>query len=144
LNALSNLYRRAASEGYVSPGFNPVAALIDRPTPVRREAAWLEVHDAALLLESARTHRFAPGSLAQAVISFVRACESWQGSAEELLDVLSARKPAIVVGGWPATVRGLSGHITRVEGQLRASGVHLERVRKGSATTSYGCTRTVL
>lgn len=57
LNALSNLYRRAQSEGYVQPGYNPVAAMLEKPTAARREARWLEVHDAALLLESARTYR---------------------------------------------------------------------------------------
>jgi integrase len=57
LNALSNLYRRAQSEGYVQPGYNPVGALMEKPTPGRTEARWLEVHDAALLLESARTYR---------------------------------------------------------------------------------------
>jgi len=57
LNVLSNLYRRAASEGYVPPGYNPVAALMEKPTPTREEARWLEVHEAALLLESARTYQ---------------------------------------------------------------------------------------
>jgi integrase len=57
LNALSNLYRRAQSEGYVPPGYNPVAALLEKPTPRREEAKWLEVHEAALLLESARTYQ---------------------------------------------------------------------------------------
>ena len=57
LNALSNLYRRAQSDGAVPPGFNPVAALIEKPTAQRQEARWLEVHEAALLLESARTYR---------------------------------------------------------------------------------------
>src|SRR5918995_779170 len=55
LNALSNLYRRAQSEGKVPPGFNPVGAMLEKPAGVRREARWLEVPDAALLLESART-----------------------------------------------------------------------------------------
>jgi len=54
LNTLSNLYRRAQSEGAVATGFNPVAAMIDKPRPTRGEARWLEVHDAALFLESAR------------------------------------------------------------------------------------------
>ncbi len=56
LNSLSNLFRRAQSEGYVAPGFNPVGALIDKPVAQRKEARWLEVSEAALLLESARTH----------------------------------------------------------------------------------------
>lgn len=57
LNSLSNLFRRAAGEGYVPPGFNPVAALMHKPQAARREARWLEVSDAALILESARTYR---------------------------------------------------------------------------------------
>lgn len=56
LNVLSNVYRRAQSEGCVPPGFNPCAALIDKPSGKREEAKWLEVHEAALLLESARTY----------------------------------------------------------------------------------------
>jgi len=55
LNSLSNLYRRAQAEGVVTPGYNPVSALMDKPRETRREARWLEVHDAALYLESART-----------------------------------------------------------------------------------------
>jgi integrase len=54
---VSNLYRRAAGEGYVPPGYNPVATLIDKPCETRHEAGWLEVPDAALFLEAARTHR---------------------------------------------------------------------------------------
>lgn len=55
LNALSNLYRRAQSEGKVPPGFSPVAAMMEKPSGVKREARWLEVPDAAFLLEAART-----------------------------------------------------------------------------------------
>lgn len=56
INSLSNLYRRAQSEGYVEPGFNPVAALMDKPTdPISSKTDFLEVPDAALLLEAART-----------------------------------------------------------------------------------------
>ena len=58
LNAVSNLYARAQAEGYVPPGYNPVAALLEKPS-VRPsdEAQWLEVHEAALLLEAARLYR---------------------------------------------------------------------------------------
>jgi integrase len=56
LNSLSNLYRRAISEGHVNAGANPVAALLDKPVPAEHEAAWLEVPDAALLLEACRTY----------------------------------------------------------------------------------------
>ncbi len=64
LNALSNLYRRAQAEGYVTPGFNPVAALLEKPSAQRHEARWLEVHEAALLLEAAKSYRAKRGDLA--------------------------------------------------------------------------------
>jgi len=54
LNSLSNLYRRAQEEEVVPPGYNPVSSLMEKPTHVRREARWVEVHDAAVLLEVAR------------------------------------------------------------------------------------------
>jgi integrase len=57
LNTLSNLYRRAQAERYVIPGYNPVASLLEKPSARRVEARWLEVHDAALVLEAARTHK---------------------------------------------------------------------------------------
>src|SRR5215469_2759825 len=57
LNTLSNLYRRAQAEKKVPLGYNPVAAHPEKPTGLKREARWLEVHDAALLLEAARTWR---------------------------------------------------------------------------------------
>lgn len=56
LNGLSNLFRRAGSEGYVRPGYNPVSALMYKPRIRRVEAVWLEVHEGALLLVVARTH----------------------------------------------------------------------------------------
>jgi integrase len=57
LNSLSNLYRRAQAEGCVIPGYNPVAALLEKPSARREEARWLEVHETALLLEAARTYQ---------------------------------------------------------------------------------------
>jgi integrase len=54
LNALSNLFRYAAQEGVVTQGFNPVGRLVRKPRGERKESRWLEVHDAALLIESAR------------------------------------------------------------------------------------------
>jgi integrase len=54
LNTLSNLYRRAQEEEVVLPGYNPVTALMEKPTHVRREARWIEIPNAALLLEVAR------------------------------------------------------------------------------------------
>ena len=59
LNALSNLYRRAASEEVVPPGYNPASAILEKPTGTGlRESPYLEVHDGALLLEAA--HRPLP------------------------------------------------------------------------------------
>ncbi len=57
LNALSGLYARAQSESVVGPGYNPVAALLDKPVAQRGEAKWLEVDAAAEYLEAARTYR---------------------------------------------------------------------------------------
>jgi integrase len=55
LFALSNLYRRAQESEQVPLGFNPVAALMEKPEVTRKEARWLEIDQAALYLESART-----------------------------------------------------------------------------------------
>lgn len=56
LNTLSNLYRRAQAEQRVEVGYNPVDALVDKPSAARREAEWLEIPDAALYLEAARLY----------------------------------------------------------------------------------------
>lgn len=67
LNSLSNLYKRA--QGRVVPmGHNPVAGVMEKPVGDADEAAWLEVSDAALLLESARTYR--PGATAHAAPTY--------------------------------------------------------------------------
>ena len=58
INALSSLYRRAQRRRYVAPGYNPVA-LLDRdekPQAPKTETRFLEVPEAALLLEAARTY----------------------------------------------------------------------------------------
>jgi integrase len=55
LNAVSNLYRRAVSEGYVKR--NPVSDMFEKPTEEWREASYLEPEESALLLESARTYQ---------------------------------------------------------------------------------------
>ncbi len=57
LKTLSNLYVRARAEQVVPSGYDPVRDLPDKPTAGRAEAKWLEVPDAALLLEAARTYR---------------------------------------------------------------------------------------
>ena len=54
LNSLSNLLRRAKSQGYVAS--NPVADMFSKPAEDSAEAPHLSAQEAALLLESARTY----------------------------------------------------------------------------------------
>lgn len=55
LNALSGLYSRAQEGLFVEPGYNPVAALMEKPTGHgAAEARFFKLADAALLLEAAR------------------------------------------------------------------------------------------
>jgi integrase len=61
LSCLSNLYKRARAERVVPSGYDPVGDFDEKPSPRRGEAKWLEIPDAALLLEAARTYRPAPG-----------------------------------------------------------------------------------
>ncbi len=88
LNSLSNLYRRAQSEEKVTPGYNPVAAMMDKPTAKKVAAQWLEVPTAALLLEAARTFKPKRDDVAMPF-------------AFELLAT------ALLTGGRPAEVLGL-------------------------------------
>lgn len=60
LDSLSNLFRRAQSEGCVPSGHNPVGSMMDKPRAETPEAEWLEVCDAALYLEAARRYSPAP------------------------------------------------------------------------------------
>ncbi len=71
LACLSNLYRRARAERLVPSGYNPVGDFDEKPSPVHREAKWLEVHDAALLLEAGRTYRPAAPKGGRLPIAFV-------------------------------------------------------------------------
>lgn len=57
LNTISAVYRWAGEEERVEEGRNPVAAWRKKPTAQRREATWLEISDAALLLEAARRYQ---------------------------------------------------------------------------------------
>ena len=88
LNSLSNLYRRAQDEEKVKPGYNPVAAMMDKPTAQKAAAHWLEVPTAALLLEAARTFTPKRGDIAMPF-------------AYELIAT------ALLTGGRPAEVLGL-------------------------------------
>ena len=83
LNALSNLFRRAQSEGLVDPGYNPVAAFMEKPSGKPAEAHWLEAHEAALLLESARTFR--PGPTAVSIYPLLATFLLTGGRTSEVL-----------------------------------------------------------
>jgi integrase len=54
LFTLSAVFRYAQEEELIPPGFNPVS-LVQKPQRPEHDASWLEVHDAALFLEAART-----------------------------------------------------------------------------------------
>ena len=62
LYALSNLYRRAQEEELVPLGYNPASVLMEKPARDNREARWLKVPEAALLLERARRLRPRPNN----------------------------------------------------------------------------------
>ena len=85
LNSLSNLFRRAQSEGVVTPGYNPVAALMEKPSGKPAEARWLEPHDAALLLESARTYRPDPDAHAGPIYPLLAVLLLTGGRTSEVL-----------------------------------------------------------
>ena len=55
LNALSNVFKRAISEGKLEMGRNPVAAMMDKPSVPITTTKLLEVDELILLIESART-----------------------------------------------------------------------------------------
>lgn len=54
LNALSNLFDRAITEGKLPVGSNPVAVQFQELSASSKESGWLSVGELALLLESAR------------------------------------------------------------------------------------------
>ncbi len=57
INALSHLYTRAQSEGVVPAGYNPVHAMLDKPSnEAEGEANWFEVDDAATILHAASVY----------------------------------------------------------------------------------------
>ncbi len=71
LSCLSNLYRRARAERLVPSGYSPVGDFDEKPSPTRREAKWLEIPDAALLLEGALTYHPPPTQGGRRPLPFV-------------------------------------------------------------------------
>lgn len=70
LNALSNLFKRARAEAAVPSGYDPVGDLMHKPKANPDEALWLEVPEAALLLEAARTTPASPAASGQPPVPF--------------------------------------------------------------------------
>lgn len=60
--------------------------------------------------------------VAAAVVRFVDARDGWSGTSAELLGELTTQHPP---RGWPATARGLSGHLRRIVPALRAVGIEV-------------------
>jgi integrase len=73
IQPLVNLYRRAIKEKAVPPGFNPATDISDAPSPSQDEwdetGAWLEVWEAALVLQAAK--HYEPGRGPFAAIPFM-------------------------------------------------------------------------
>ncbi len=100
LNALSGVYTRAGSEGYVPPNFNPVGALLEKPVGRALEARYLQPHEAALLLETARRY-VAPVDatpFAYALVGFflLTGCRETEAYGIELDDVSFDRETVTV------------------------------------------------
>jgi len=55
----------------VAPGYNPISLWRKKPTAQRREATWLEIGDASLLLEAARCHQPQQPNGGRAPITFL-------------------------------------------------------------------------
>ena len=99
LNSLSGLYGRAQEGLWVDPGYNPVAALVEKPSGWRRaEAEFMEMADAALYLEAARLlgdkDRLMPGLAGNRV----RAMPGWYPTVATFL----------LTGGRQSEVMGLA------------------------------------
>lgn len=91
LNSLSNLFKRAQSERKVPLGCNPVAAWDTKPKGRPQEARWLEVHEAALLLEAAKLYH-----------------PDVENDYAAIGDLHALVATALLTGGRPAEVRGLT------------------------------------
>jgi integrase len=142
LNALSNLYRRAQSDEAVPAGYNPCAAMLDKPTGRQLEAAWLEVPDAALLLEAARTLPSSPGLTAAVVYPLLATFLLTGGRRSEVLGLevedvsftrgtvtfrpnafrrLKTRTSARVIPLWPQLREALTAYLSaRTAGEVFA------------------------
>lgn len=87
LFALSGLFQRAQAERRVPSGFNPARSMQDKPQLAKAtESQWLEVPEAALLLESARTwHSTRPGTATPAFYAILATFLLTGGRKSEVL-----------------------------------------------------------
>ncbi|MFN2421476.1 MAG: tyrosine-type recombinase/integrase [Gemmatimonadota bacterium] len=88
LNDLSNLFQRAQAERVVPRGYNPVRDMERKPKARREEAKWLEPHEAALLLESARTFEARHGNDHAAMYPLIATLLLTGGREKEVLGLL--------------------------------------------------------
>ena len=70
LNAVSNLYRRARSEGWVPKGHDPVGDLLEKPVGSPDEPLWLDTAEAALYLQAAQKCPAEPAATGQPPVPF--------------------------------------------------------------------------
>jgi hypothetical protein len=74
--------------------------------------------------------------VAAAVVKLIEDRGDWSGTAAELLDVLTPRddvgKPARLPKRWPASARGMAGHLRRILPALRAVGIDADLERDSS------------
>jgi integrase len=161
LSSLSNLYRRARSLGLVQAGFNPVSDLMpgEKPAARREEARWLEVYEAAHLLETARTTRPRRPELACPFLyPLLAACLLTGGRKSEVLGLevddvsfdrqtvtfrpngwrrLKTRKSWRTVPLWPQLAGILRGHIFPLDRTPR-SGLLFPSEDRGGAVALLG------
>lgn len=65
-------------------------------------------------------------AVAEAVLMFMQARDTWSGTASELMELIT---PQAIPKRWPATAHHLSGSLKRLAPALRARGVEVEHVR---------------
>jgi hypothetical protein len=73
-------------------------------------------------------------ALAMAIIAGMTTKDSWEGSAQALLDALNTRVGEEIrkARGWPKNARSLSGHLTRLAPSLRSVGIFVQRSHSGT------------
>lgn len=140
LNSLSNLFRRAAAEEYVLPGYNPVAALMEKPQDKQSEAEWLEVHEAALLLEATRLYVPARGeAIPPQMLHAITATYLLTGGRED--EILGLMVPDISFERGTVTIRTNKWRRLKTRNAPPPSRYGLSSSRSSGRTSSIGRSR---